>query len=295
MSVSRESALRIGRPSRRGFLKWAGLLVGGVAGLSACRSTSVADGAGKGENDGVTGRESIDAEATNDAGAIEELIAEPNPDNPFGVDLNVNMGTIDRYLGRPDVAYRDMRMLSDPADFAAIGGNAELDRTLEGFRITPFPYMSTMPALTVEGAYEGPCLLSVEWGEDNRSVVSAMPNYADALAILEELFPKHKKLFLMCGGGGYAGMMRALLVHLGWDADKVFNVGGNWDYEGPNGVYLISYDVEGRPTYRRWRADYAMVEFDLFKPIDGELPEGESFAGRETTMPHEKGRQCIVA
>ena len=39
----------------------------------------------------------------------------------FGVDANINESTIDNYLGRSDSVYRDMRMLKDPADYAAIG------------------------------------------------------------------------------------------------------------------------------------------------------------------------------
>ena len=46
--------------------------------------------------------------------------------------------------------------------------------------------------------------------------------------ILEDLFPKDKKIFLMCGGGGYAGMMKNLLISLGWNQDNIYNVGGYW-------------------------------------------------------------------
>lgn len=52
--------------------------------------------------------------------------AEPDPESDFGVDLNVNMDTIDDYLGIPGVAYRDMRLLKDPADYSAIGGDSVL-------------------------------------------------------------------------------------------------------------------------------------------------------------------------
>ena len=36
----------------------------------------------------------------------------------------------------------------------------------------------------------------------------------------------------MCGGGGYAGMTKNMLVSLGWDKDKIYVVGGYWFYEG---------------------------------------------------------------
>lgn len=276
-------------PSRREFLGAAAALAGSLA-LAGCA------------NQGAEAAEEAEANSLVDAGdeaapievESEELVADPDPEDSFGVDRRVNMATIDQYLHREDVAYRDVRLLDDPADFAAIGGNAELDRTLEGFRIVPFPYMASMPALAVGGAYDGPCLFDVEWADDNRSVVSAQPNYPDAPAILEELFPRHKKLFLMCGGGGYAGMMRVLLIYMGWDAEKVFNIGGSWDYEGPSGVYLVSYDDDGTATYRRWRADYALIEFDKLRTYEEEGGAPEVISDAPVPHPHDKARKCIV-
>ena len=67
----------------------------------------------------------------------------PQPDGgPFGVDANINMNTIDNFLGRPDVAYIDVRMFFDPADYEAIGGFSRLTRTLPGYRIVPFPFIA---------------------------------------------------------------------------------------------------------------------------------------------------------
>ena len=39
------------------------------------------------------------------------------------------------------------------------------------------------------------------------------------IAEIEELFPKDKKIFLMCGGGGYANMMKEVHIHMGYDKD----------------------------------------------------------------------------
>ena len=152
---------------------------------------------------------------------------EPDPESMFGVDKNINMATIDEYVGRPDVAYRDVRMLFDPADYAAIGGNADLSATIVGFKIVPYPYLATLTALPVEGAYSGETLFSLEWDEAG-NIVAATPNYKESQIILDDLFPKDKPIFLMCGGGGYAGMTKALLIFLGWDPELLYNVGGNW-------------------------------------------------------------------
>lgn len=188
--------------------------------------------------------------------------AKPDADSQFGVDKSINIDTIDDWLGRDDVAYRDVRMLFDPANYAAIGGEADLTRTIEGFKVVPYPYIATLSALPVDGAYNGDCLFTVAWGDDG-SVVSAEANYDESEMIIEELFPKDKSIFLMCGGGGYSGMMKSLLIFLGWDASKLYNVGGNWSYKGERSLELIVYpeDAGDDMVYATWRADYAYIDF----------------------------------
>ncbi|MGI6216967.1 MAG: hypothetical protein ACOYIK_05070 [Coriobacteriales bacterium] len=71
---------------------------------------------------------------------ISDLPApDPNMDEMFGVDRNINMATIDDYLGIDGVVYRDMRMLCDTADFGSIGGDPDLTVMIDGFDITPLP------------------------------------------------------------------------------------------------------------------------------------------------------------
>ena len=185
----------------------------------------------------------------------------------FGVDININMDTIDDYLGREDVAYRDVRMLFDPADYGAIGGEADLSRTIQGFRVVPYPYLATLAALPVSGAYQGDTLFTVEWNDDG-TIASVRENYQESMLVLEDLFPRDKASFLMCGGGGYAGMMKALLLELGWEETLLYNIGGNWTYTGENSVELIVYpeDAEEDNIYATWRADYAYIDFSLLHP-----------------------------
>ncbi len=186
----------------------------------------------------------------------------PDPTSQFGVDSNINMETIDKYLGRDDVVYRDMRMLFDPADYGAIGGNADLAATIEGFKIVPYPYLATLTALPVEGAYDAETLFTLTWNEDG-SIASATPNYEESMQVLEDLFPKDKAIFLMCGGGGYAGMTKALLAYLGWDESKLYNIGGNWTYQGSHAYELIKYaeSTSDNDVFATWRADYAYIDF----------------------------------
>ena len=171
--------------------------------------------------------------------AFEVLpVAEPNPENPFGVDMNVNMDSIDDYLKLSDAVYRDMRMPVDPYDYDAIGGSSIASATIEGFAMIPYPKLApclNMPEALGDG-YDGPTLFSID---ENGSYLA---NYAESEAILERLFPKDKAILLMCGAGGYAGMTRDLLVGLGWNGDMIINVGGYWDYSGDRSLSVLSED-----------------------------------------------------
>ena len=194
------------------------------------------------------------------------VLPPPEPDGgPFGVDVNINMNTIDNYLGRPDVAYVDVRMLYDPADFEAIGGDSTLSRTLPGYRIAPLPYIATLSAMPVGNAYDGVKLFDVVWGE-NGGITSISANYAESSIILDELFPKDKIIFLMCGGAGYSSLVRALLIHQGWDESRIYHTGGNWHYEGDKSLDLtISSTNRNIAT---WRANYAFIDFEHLTPIN---------------------------
>ncbi|MDO4611973.1 MAG: hypothetical protein Q4B29_00715, partial [Candidatus Saccharibacteria bacterium] len=91
-------------------------------------------------------------------------------------------------------------------------------------------------------------------------------NYEESLAILEALFPKDKTIFLMCGGGGYAGMTKALLVANGWDETKIYNVGGYWYYNGENNVEVKRVNSEGETVYDFYKVPYHEIDFsDLVK------------------------------
>ena len=55
------------------------------------------------------------------------LVSLPKPElaegerGQLGIDKNINESTIDKYLGRADAVYRDVRMLKDPGNYEAIG------------------------------------------------------------------------------------------------------------------------------------------------------------------------------
>jgi len=180
----------------------------------------------------------------------------------FGIDKNVNESTIDQYLWREDAVYRDLRMLKDPGNYEAIGGDSYLSGFVEGFEIVPYPYIINPTGLPSEvgASYTGTTLFTDD-GAGNY-----IPNYTESLQILEDLFPKDKYIFLMCGGGGYAGAMKNLLVALGWDADKIYNVGGYWYYNGDHNVE-VKAERDGETVYDFWKVPYHDIDFSTLHEI----------------------------
>jgi hypothetical protein len=200
--------------------------------------------------------------------ADEDLAALPKPTAGTGIDENINQETIDDYLNREDVAYRETRMLYDPASFGE-GTQSNLTQTLPGFKVTPYPYLGDIP-IALDGAYSGPKLYTVVWNEDG-TIASVKANYEESDRIMADLFPKDKAIFLQCGAGAYAGFAKALLIELGWDAEKIYNVGGNWSYNGTNAVDLSIPGEEGetgRTPIASWRADAACIDFSQLHTLD---------------------------
>lgn len=169
----------------------------------------------------------------------------------LGIDKNINETTIDQYLGRSDAVYRDMRMLKDPGNYEAIGGDSYLSGFVNGFEVVPLPYIVNVEGLSeaVGETYTGKTLFTL-----NNGIYT--PNYKESMAVIEALFPKDKVIFLMCGGGGYAGMMKDLLVALGWDANKIYDVGGYWYYDGPNKVEVKRVNADGKTVYDFYKVPY---------------------------------------
>ena len=170
----------------------------------------------------------------------------------LGIDKNINEETIDNYLGRSDSVYRDMRMLKDPGNYEAIGGDSYLSGFVKGFEVIPYPYLTEVKGLpeAVGDSYKGKTLFKEVDGK-------YVANYKESIEILEYFFPKDKNIFLMCGGGGYAGMTKNLLVSLGWDENKIYNVGGYWFYNGKNKVEVKSGD-----KYNFWKVTYHDIDFN---------------------------------
>ena len=173
----------------------------------------------------------------------------------FGIDKNINETTIDNYLNRSDSVYRDMRMLKDPGNYEAIGGDSYLSGFIKGFEVVPYPYIVNVTGLPEEvgKTYEGKTLFTIKDGK-------YIANYNESLSILEYLFPKDKNIFLMCGAGGYAGSTKEMLVALGWDENKIYNIGGYWYYNGNNNVE-VKRTINNKTYYDFYKINYHNIDF----------------------------------
>lgn len=205
--------------------------------------------------------------------AVQEIpVAEVDETSMFGVDKNININTIDEWLGRDDVAYIDVRMLVDPGDYGAIGGDPVLSGTVEGFEVVPYPYLANLTGLPEPVAatqYNGPTLFTLTWDEEG-NIETIVPNYRESEMIINDLFPKDKPIFLMCGGGGYAGFTKALLIELGYNPDLLYNIGGFWEYSGDNVVHVrVSYGENNQFEYNAFhRLKYHLIDFDQLTEIN---------------------------
>lgn len=173
----------------------------------------------------------------------------------FGIDKNINETTIDNYLNRSDSVYRDMRMLKDPGNYEAIGGDSYLSGFIKGFEVVPYPYIVNVTGLPEEvgKTYEGKTLFTLKDGK-------YIANYNESISILEYLFPKDKNIFLMCGAGGYAGSTKEMLVALGWDENKIYNIGGYWYYNGNNNVE-VKRTTNNKTYYDFYKINYHNIDF----------------------------------
>lgn len=180
----------------------------------------------------------------------------------LGIDKNINEENIDNYLNRSDSVYRDMRMLVDPGNYSAIGGDSYLSGFVKGFEVFPYPLLTEVKGLPEEvgKSYTGKTLFTET--EDGKYKA----NYEEAMAYLEYYFPKDKNIFLMCGGGGYAGMTKKLLVSLGWDENKIYNVGGYWFYNGTNNI-PVKKEKDNKTTYDFWKVIYHDIDFSSLTEV----------------------------
>ena len=62
-------------------------------------------------------------------------------------------------------------------------------------------------------------------------------------------------------------MTKNLLVSLGWDENKIYNVGGYWYYNGKNNIN-IKRITDNKTTYDFWKLTYHNIDFNLLTKVN---------------------------
>ena len=56
-------------------------------------------------------------------------------------------------------------------------------------------------------------------------------------------------------------MMKKMLVALGWDENKIYDVGGYWFYDGENKVEVKRENAKGEVVYDFYKVPYHEIDF----------------------------------
>ena len=62
-------------------------------------------------------------------------------------------------------------------------------------------------------------------------------------------------------------MMKKMLVTLGWDTDKIYDVGGYWYYSGKNNVEVKRTLEDGSVRYDFYKVPYHVIDFSALTEV----------------------------
>ena len=62
-------------------------------------------------------------------------------------------------------------------------------------------------------------------------------------------------------------MMKKMLVELGWDESKIYDVGGYWFYEGDNNIEVKRVLGDGMVTYDFYKVPVHGIKFEELTEI----------------------------
>jgi hypothetical protein len=146
----------------------------------------------------------------------------------------INAANLDKYLFREDVQYIDLRYIDDILR----------DGYIAGFQFLPFH--------SIIASFGNPATLynMKDVKDENGNWIYAghvggfYPQYQESEQIIKHLFDKNKKIFFVSQAGSEGSYIINLLIQLGYDGNKLYNVCG---VMGTEGAY--SYKSQGNPHY----------------------------------------------
>ena len=58
-----------------------------------------------------------------------------------------------------------------------------------------------------------------------------------------------------------------MLISLGWDENKIYNVGGYWNYEGNKSISTVNNNGV-KTTYDFWKVPYYNIDFNSLHEVE---------------------------
>lgn len=146
----------------------------------------------------------------------------------------INASNLDKYLFREDVQYIDLRGIDDIIN----------DGYISGFEFIPFHAMIA--------SFSSPSTLykMKDVKDENGKWTYAgqiggfYPQYQESAQVINNMFDKNKYIFFVSQAGSEGSYMINLLIQLGYDGNKLYNVCG---VIGTEGAY--SYSTKGNQNY----------------------------------------------
>lgn len=162
-----------------------------------------------------------------------ENIPVKNEPDGFTIEASsVNTRNIDNYLFRDDTMYVDLRYYSWVLSQGHIAG------------FSFFPFYELIAAM--DNSENDNKLFSYKKESPICEVGSFSPNYEESEFLLYNLFPKDKYIFAISQSGLECVYFFNLLVQYGYDASKLYNIGG---FSNGTGLYNIAYIDLENPRY----------------------------------------------
>ena len=146
----------------------------------------------------------------------------------------INADDLDKYLFRDDVQYVDLREMS----FVVSSGY------IAGFEFIPYH------SLIASFSGENTLYKMVNKYDENGKLINAgtiggfEPQYEESLQIIKTLFDEDKYIFFVSQAGSEGSYMINLLIQLGYDGNKLYNICGVVGTEG-----VASYLSAGNKKY----------------------------------------------
>ena len=179
---------------------------------------------------------------------------------------SVTTRNIDNYLFRDDVVYVDLRPYSEIAREGHIAG------------FSFFPYYDFIA--TMEGSKDSNgnpkddrlFKMKNERGQLGQ-IGNFAPNYVESEQVLNELFPKDKYIFAITISNNECMYFLNLLIQHGYDASKLYNIGGFSIGTGFNNIAYTSIDnpkylVPGNPLISTVEDNVTFDFMDSLTPLN---------------------------